>query len=269
MGLLLAVVNASFAQVNGEPLAAAAAQEGIGFQFTTAGSWSQGNVDFLQLSGNLAVQYRRNFRNREDAEGEMRDRAILSARGLLLQLNGAPFADQRLVHLRYTRMANPRLGVDVVAQYENNLLLLLEGRYTVGAALGWQAVDNETWGLHFGLGPLLEHEVRNVDPEGPDPRLMTNPRLVFANRLNVVLVPNELTLSNTLYVEPRVDDPGDILIVDYFALNAPISKALTMNGNLTVRHDSRPPVPVQNTDVTVGWGFTLRLAARPDPHEPH
>ncbi|MEN0067016.1 MAG: DUF481 domain-containing protein [Myxococcota bacterium] len=93
--------------------------------------------------------------------------------------------------------------------------------------------------------------------------------VVLATQVRWVLVPDELTLTETAYIEPRVDDPGDIQVINYFVLTSTITKALSMTGSLTVRHDSRPPLPVERTDVTLSWGLTLRLAARPDPHEPH
>lgn len=266
---LVAWATLAQAQVNTEPLAAAATEEGVGFQFGFNGAWSAGNVSILDLRGDLAFQYRRNFRNREGAENEMRDRLIVSLRGSLLTVNGTQFFDNRLVHGRYTHQFTPRVGLELFSQYENNLLLLLDARITAGTALTLHAIKTPRVGLRLGLGPLLEHEIRNLDPEGPDPLVMTNPRLVWSLGLRAGIVKDRLTLLQTTYFEPRIDIPSDILLVSYTELQAPITKALTMNASLQVRHDTRSPTPLVSTDVRVGWGFRLRLAARPDPHEPH
>ncbi|MEM6927355.1 MAG: DUF481 domain-containing protein [Myxococcota bacterium] len=266
----LASTGIARAQVNAEAIAKSAAQEGAGLQVGLSGAWATGNLSLLDLRGSVAGQYRRDFAT-DDAPGPgwYRDRVILSLRGTYLGVSGTTFFDQRLAHLRATHMFRPRIGFGFVTQYENNLVVLLDARITGGAGLAWVATRGKRLSLWGNLGAVIEHEIRNVDPEGPDARLVTNPRWLAHVSWRLALVPERLFWNQSTYLEPRIDDWGDFFVVAYHELQAPVTKALSMTGQVSVRHDPRRPADLAPTDVRIGWGLRLALAASPDDHEPH
>jgi hypothetical protein len=265
---LLALVLPARAQVNAEDIASAASTEGFGLELRFGGGAQTGNLAMLDLRGGLSVQVRDDFDDGARV-GRLRERFIVDLRGTYLVLGGSPFLDNRLAHLRYTRMATPAVGIDLFGQYQNNLLVRLRARVTGGVSVAFRPVETARVSLRFGVGPMLEHEQRDVVAGSGDEATVFNPRLVAYQGLRVALVPRRLTLDQVTYVEPRFDDPADLLVVSYSELQATVGERFSMGVTLTVRHDSRPPTGVAATDVVAGWRLRLRFAARTDPNEPH
>ena len=259
----------AWGQVNAEALAEKVVDEGVGVDVRLGGAVQSGNVGLLDVRGGVSGQYRRDFPADVRGPHVLRERVIVALRATYLAVDGRPFLDNRLVHLRYTRMASAVVGVDLFAQYQNNLLVLLDARWTAGASFGIQAVSAQRQQLRLGVGPMVEHEIRNVDPEGPDAKRVTNLRGVGFVDWRWAWIPDRLMLLQTAYVEPRVDGPADVLLLSYSELRAPVSAGGSLGITLNVRHDSRPPVGVEQTDVTLGWRVQATFAKGSDPHEPH
>ena len=268
--LSLLVANAAIAQVNNENMAAAVKEQGYGLQLGGGGSFASGNLSSVSLNGSLALQYRTNFEPREDETlPRVKNRAQLSANGSLMTFNSTTFIDRRLVSAGYTHMFSRPVGLDASLQYQNNLLLLLDARFTAAVGPRFVLVHQPRVTVTSGLAALLEREVRNVDPAGPDARLVTNPRAVGWLSWRLGLVPDGLSWMHTLYVEPRVDDVSDQLVVDYNTLEAHVNKTLSMTADLQLRYDSQPPADLARLDVRMSWGLRLRWAVRPDAEQPH
>ena len=258
------------AQVNNENMAAAVHDDGFGVSLSAGGAVIGGNLQMVDLRGSLAVQYRTSFPAREqDEQPWVRDRALINVTGNVLTVAGAPFLDQRLAHIGYNRMLTRRFGLEGAGQYQNNVLLLLEGRWTAAAGIRWIIARGKRGELSTGLAALLEHEVRNVDPEGPDARLVTNYRAVGRLTWRLEVIPDGLSWTHTIYAEPRIDDWRDHLIVDYNTLEAHVNKIVSVTGDLQLRYDSQPPTGVQPLDTRLTWGLRFRFAARPHHEQPH
>ena len=271
---LLMMVSMAFGQVNNERLGQRDGAEGVGVQLGVAGAAASGNLGQFSITGDLAAQYRRYF-PAEDApmtfEGAKWTRSfvLLAASGNYMAFGGQTFVDQRLVTLGVFRALEPRIGVVAVGQYQNNLVLLLDQRWTAMAGLRLRPVERRRFGLSGTLGGLVEHEVRNVLDERPDPRLMTNIRLVGRLTTRIELVPDGLTWRHTLYVEPRVDRWRDLLVLDYHTLEAHANKVISMTVDLQLRYDSEPPGELARLDTRITWGLRFRFAARPDAEPAH
>ncbi|MBX2803665.1 MAG: DUF481 domain-containing protein [Myxococcales bacterium] len=269
LSLLLASV--AVAQVNNENMASAVKDEGYGLQLGGGGSFASGNLSSVSINGSLSVQYRRNFPAEEEEEELpwVKSRALLSASGSLLTFDGLTVIDRRLANLGYTRMLSRRMGLEAAAQYQNNLLLLLDARLTGAVAIRFLFVHRPRLTVSAGLGAMLEHEIRNVDPEGPDARRVTNPRAVGRVSWRVGIIPDGLTWMHTVYAEPRMDRWSDQLIVDYNTLEAHVNKTFSMTADLQLRHDSLPPADLARLDVRLTWGLRFRWAVRPEADQPH
>jgi hypothetical protein len=256
--MILLWITAAWCQVNNEHLASRIERDGLGVGVGVGGAMTGGNLQMLDVHGQLGVQWRRSF---EDGEpGRLRDRASLTASGAYLGLGGVPFLDRRLVTLGATHMFTPRLGVEGGAQYQNDLVLLLTGRWTTGAAMRAVFLRGPRGDLSGGAGFLLEHEDRNVDPQGPDPRFTTTPRLSGRLTWNVVVVPDRLTWRHTVYAEPRVDDWNDLLIVDYHTLEVTVTEVVAMTLDATLRYDALAPAGLSRFDRRLTWSLRFRWA---------
>lgn len=264
------LVGLSFAQVNNENRAEAVQEQGFGLTLGGGGSFSTGNLEAVNLQGALSAAYRSNFEPRDDDKMPwLRSRVMLDATGSLWTLAGTTVVDQRLVTLGGTHMLTRRVGIEGGVQYQNNILLLLDARYTAAVSGRFRIVHRPRLELSAGLGAMVEREVRNVDPEGPDARLVTNPRWIGRVTWRVGIIPDGLTWLHTLYVEPRMDRFSDHLIVDYNTLEAHVNKIVSMTLDLQLRYDSLPPADLAQLDTRFTWGLRFRLAARQEAEQPH
>ncbi|MBX2798686.1 MAG: DUF481 domain-containing protein [Myxococcales bacterium] len=271
MGLVLSLISGlALAQVNNENMAAAVHEEGFGAHLGGGGSLASGNLSSVSLQGELAAQHRSNFPARPgDGLPWVRSRGLFSASGSLMSFAGTTFVDRRLVHAGHTQMLSRRLGLEAGVQYQNNLLLLLDARLTAAVATRLVVVHQPRWGLSVGLGALLEHEVRGVDPEGRDARLVTNPRAVGRISWRLGIIEDGLTWTHTLYAEPRLDRWADQLLVDYHTLEAHVNEVVSMTADLQLRYDSQPPAELARLDTRLSWGLRFRWALRPSTEQPH
>ena len=266
----LLLTTLAVAQVNNENMAAAVKEQGYGLQLGGGGAFASGNLASSSINGSLGVQYRTNFPAQEGEELPwVKTRALLSASGSLLTFGGQALIDNRLVHLGCGHRFTRRVGLEAGVQYQNNLLLLLDARLTAGFGPRVILVQQPRLGLSASLLGLVEHEIRNVDPEGPDARLVTNPRAVGRISWRIGIIPDGLSWMHTLYVEPRVDDFSDQLIVDYNTLEAHVNKVVSMTADLQLRYDSQPPADLVQLDVRLNWGLRFRWAVRPEADQPH
>lgn len=271
MGFVIGLLTGlALGQVNNENLASAVKEEGFGLQLGGGGSLAAGNLSSVSVNGTLALQHRTNFDPHDgDTLPWVRSRSLLQAAGSLLTFEGTAFVDNRLVTLGHSQMLSRRFGLEAATQYQNNILLLLDARLTAAVATRFILFHQSRVSLSAGVGFLLEHEIRNVDPKGPDARLVTNPRAMGRVSWRIALIPEGLSWLHTVYVEPRVDRWSDHLIVDYNTLEAHVNKTVSMTGSLQLRYDRQPPADLAQLDVRVNWGLRFRWAVRPAAEQPH
>lgn len=258
--MLTLLSSLAFAQVNAENLAAAATQDGLGLLAQAGSNLSVGNLDLLDLRADVAVQHRTSFEAEEGEPVFIKDRLIVSLHGAYRTLSGAPILDERLAHVRYTKMLVPRVGVDLFAQAQNDLVLLLQWRLAAGPGVRLVVVESERLGLWGGTGYLAEHEIRNVSP--PDARLVVNHRSTTYLSWRITALPGRLVWLNTGYFQPRLDDPSDIQVLDESALEVTLAQWLSLTTALRLRLDSAPPRPLEPLDLRLTTGLTARLSAR-------
>ena len=231
---------------------------------TGTSALATGNVRYLDLRADGAVQYRTSFAAEAGQPQWLRDRFVLNLHGAFKSVDQVPVFDERLAHLRLTRMFVPHWGAEAFGQYQNDFTLLLERRLVAGAGLRFAIFEEPRLGLWGGTGYMAEDERRLVDPAGPDPVHMLNHRSTtyIASRLG--LVPEKVMWINTIYLQPRLDDPADLQLLDESTLQAAVSKWLTLTMALRLRLDTRAPSTLAPLDIKWTTGFTVRWAAEPD-----
>jgi putative salt-induced outer membrane protein YdiY len=94
---------------------------------------------------------------------------------------------------------------------------------------------------------------------GPDPVYQLNQR--WNNYLTLMALQDteRVSLANTVYVQPRFDDPADTQIFDELSMRVSLDERFSLTLGLTVRYDSRPPRSVETYDVKLTQGFTVVL----------
>jgi hypothetical protein len=259
---LLLAARPVVAQVNTEKLRRANEKEGLSGEASGAFELYRGNLSLLRISAGARAEWQTLFEPDEDGIRARKDLAFLvgdvsfgeRSVGGVSQV----FVSNGFLHARYTRMFVPSFGAEVFGQAQFNEFLLLQGRYLGG--LGARAVlISEPWiEAQLGTGYMLEHERLNVEPPYSSSDL--NHRWTTYLRFALHLVEDRVTIANTAYVQPRLDDFGDHRILSEGELEVSAGAGFSVALGLYLRYDSEPPTPeLKRLDTTFQNRVKLRF----------
>jgi hypothetical protein len=252
----------SAAQLNAETLSERVTAPGLGGGAKSTLAFSSGNVDVLNLSGELMTYFATPHPDAPEhaARFWFRDRVLVYGSAAVGTAKKEQVANEGYAHLRYTRMQWLRVGGEVFAQAQYDEFRLLSRRLLAGAGARVVYVNGPILVGWLGAGSMVEFERRNIapenrPPEGPDPVNVTNHRWANYTTLVATLSPDLLKFVNTVYVQPRWDAFSDIQILAESHLQISIKEHLAITTDLTIRYDSRPPRTVEPLDIRVGNGL--------------
>jgi hypothetical protein len=247
------------AQVNAETLVEAITKPGWGGGGKSTLSFSRGNVNLLEVRGEVATYFATSHPDAPPGSDRFwfRDRILAYGSAGLKTLESQGVANDGFGHLRYTRMHWLRFGSEVFVQAQYDKFRLLRRRLLAGAGVRVVFINLDWLRGWVGTGALIEFERRNIaeenqPPLGPDPVNMTNPRSSSYITLIVPLIRERLSLIATAYVQPRWDRWRDVQVLHEAKLQVKVTGHLSINTDLSVRFDSRPPVTVERTDTRIG-----------------
>lgn len=232
------------AQVNTEKMRALDVN---GFRAAVGGdvAYQSGNADLIEVGANLRFDYRRG-KHYLFLVGEVR----------YGEEDGEAFRDRTFAHLRYNRTLRPWLMVEGFTQVQEDGFKRLQLRTLAGAGLRVRYVDTDRVKVFQGTTPMYEFENLSAADITNHPATVSTVR--WSNYVNVRLRLTEKTfLLNTLYVQPRVDAPDDVRVLDEASLNVALSKHVTLSVVFDLDYDSRPPGTVEDLDVALRNGLTV------------
>lgn len=245
------------AQVNADVLASQVATPGPALGLKGGVALSAGNVNSLVWIGEAAVQYLTLYDDPAGPPPWFRDRVLVFGSARRAAYDGQVEESEGLVHTRYTRMWIPKLGTEVFGQLQYNRFLLLSERTLAGGGVRVDVVHRPGVGVWGGTGAMFEHETLS---DGAESAIARSTSYAAARW---TLTPDRLTLVNTTYFQPRIDDPADLRILEEGRIESKINKVLSLGTELVIRYDSRPPEGVERTDLRFGTTLQLRLSKRP------
>jgi len=257
--ILLALMMPAQAQVNVEPIAAAASAPGWGFTWAGGLGVAAGNTSYVDLSTQSSVYFSTPLDADDPESTDFRDRIILNGNLASRRYDSGKVLDNRFVHLRYTRMQSHHLGFDVFGQVGNDRLLLQNWRILGGLGPRAVLVDTERAGLWLGSGYMIEWEDRAIGDEATDPRFELDHRWTTYITVRLDLLEDRLALVNTAYVQPRFDNFADVQLLDDLQLQITLTDALKWTTSLYLRYDSAPPSELAAGDLRLSNGLKLSL----------
>ena len=260
--LVVVLARSAHAQVNAETLGELVTKPGWGGGGKSTLAFSSGNVDLLEVRGELSSYYATSHPDAPpDAERFwFRHRVLAYGSAGYKRVSDIGVANDGYGHLRYTHMPWLRVGGEVFGQAQYDKFRLLQRRLLFGLGGRFVFANYERFRAWVGSGTLVEVERRNIKPEnqppaGPDPVEMTNWRWSTYVTLLIPIVSEHLSLITTAYVQPRWDAFRDVQILDEARFQLKVTAHLSITTDLSVRFDSRPPRTVERTDVRVGNGL--------------
>lgn len=236
LGLLLPA-DSSALILNTEKERRAEGGEGLSRRLNLSAALRSGNVDLVDFGLGLRLE-----------KWDEHSSWLLIAGGRVAEKDNSTFVQEGQVHVRRNFRSDQRLDPEVFVQLQTNEFADLELRALLGGGARMRLESVEGGSAWLGLGAMIESELLDVDSgSGEDSS-------VSALRLNTYLslsraVGESADFSATVFVQPRVDDPGDLRAMAELVLETRVTERISLDFSLSLEHDSRPPGDVEQTDV--------------------
>ncbi len=249
--LALAVAGAAWpaaarAQINTETMRAFDVD---GFATTLGGDLllESGNSDLFEIGLNARFDYRRDrhytFLRSELRYGEEGD---------------ATFKNRAFGHLRYNHRIRPWLVGEAFTQVQQDGFKLLQLRTLVGGGVRFRYLENERVGVFQGTTPMYEYENLDAGKAVGHPARSSSVR--WSNYVNVRLpLTDNTSFFGTVYVQPRLDDFGDVRVLHDATLAVALTRHLTLRTTFNLSYDSRPPQNIEALDLSLRNGIEVRF----------
>jgi hypothetical protein len=222
--------------VNVQSTLTAQASEGFSGSLDASIDWRTGNTELLVLAGALVGRYRSG-----------KNLIVAIARGEI------GFAlEQRIIgktfeHIRYRRTLTPLLTAETFLQHEIDEFRRLSLRALAGLGPKLDLVRAPGWELSWGVAYMLELE-RLGSVGQPDDGQETLAHRISTYVITRIPLAERLDIVETLYAQPRLDELGDIRILNDLQLVVKVTTRVAFRTSFNLSHDSRPPAGVKKFD---------------------
>lgn len=239
----LAGPTTAAAQVDVQPLSREAPPEGISGSLNANLSAQTGNTDFAQLGISGRV-YR--------VEGPVT--TMIVGNGGLGFVGRSRFSSSGLFHYRKTYRHSTWIWPEWYGQANYDRSQLLKFRMLVGAGAR-TPVSTGRWG-EIGAGQSLMLENERLDLPDTASHAQRTTAVRSSTFFSFRLVADQLVVTSTSYIQPRLDDFGDVRVLHDLSLGTPVTDRLAMTVSFDMRYDSGPPDGLAALDARLRTGLT-------------
>ena len=238
--------DAQIVNVQGQ-LAKPPEKDGVTGQAELKLEWREGNNEFFDVGGAGSVLYRR---------GRLLGLAL--ARGEYGNAgDGVEIARKAFEHLRARVTIDCRWRWEAFAQHEYDKFRRLSVRAIAGTGPALQIVNEARVGLLAGVAYLLEYERLGTDADKTD-----SGRRTVVSRASTYVTGTEqigggVSIAQTVYVQPRLDDPGDVRVLGELSVTSKLSKRIALTDGFTIAYDRKPPVDIRRYDTQLKVGLLV------------
>ena len=207
--------------------------------------WRTGNTEYLSVRGTGSVSWR--------FDRHLMLALVLAEHGVS---NGQVTLAHLFEHLRYRFHWTALLRPEAFGQHEIDYFRRLQLRALLGAGLRLVAFEGKDRLLAFGAALMLEREVLRNDGL-PDAGQATSDVRVSSYALLRVGLMENVNLVETVYVQPRVDRPSDLKLLEETTLQLKVNALLAVNVAFNLDWDTAPPATVKPLDTQVVSSLVL------------
>jgi putative salt-induced outer membrane protein YdiY len=230
--------------VNVQSILTTEAEEGLSGSVTGSLDWRTGNTDLLLLSVAPVASYR-------------------SGDHLFVTLIKGEFgesADERIIfrsfeHLRYRYSITDRVLGEAFAQHTFDEFKRLRLRALFGAGPNFTLVTRDKLTVSLGLAYMLEYEELSddgaIDAGETDLAHRASTYLTGAYELD-----DRVQLVNTVYAQPRLNDPADMRVLDESQLVVKLTEKVSLKTSFIVAYDRAPPADIERLDTALKTAIT-------------
>ncbi|MBA3539641.1 MAG: DUF481 domain-containing protein [Deltaproteobacteria bacterium] len=208
--------------------------------------WREGNNSLFDISGTGTVLAKQG-------------RVLLLglARGGYGKSRGFVLTRKSFEHVRARVTLDCRWKWEAFGQHEFDQFKRLTLRAIVGTGPALQIIDRKTVGLLAGAAYLYSYERLDQRAGTIDAGVR-----FFEHRASLYLTGRQLlgenaTLIQTIYVQPRIDDPGDVRVLGELALISKLSTRIALTNGFTIAYDRTPPDQIRRFDTELKVGIIV------------
>jgi hypothetical protein len=241
----LRLADAQIVNVQGQ-LAKPPDKNGVTGQVELKLDWREGNNPFFDVGGGGAVLVRH-------------DRYLILGivRGEYGSSRGLTLARKTFEHARIRYSIDCRWKWEAFLQHEFDAFRRLSIRTVGGTGPAFQIVDDKRVAVLAGAAYLFEFEDLDTRPGTIDAGEHS-----FAHRGSVYITGTELlgegaSIVQTVYVQPKLDDPGDFRILAEASVTSKLSKRIALTDGLAVAYDRTPPDGIKRYDTQLKVGVIV------------
>ena len=171
----------------------------------------------------------------------------------IVNAGGENFNNSGFGHFRYNRKLNPTMRLELFTQIQYNSVTKLNTRLLSGVGLRFKLSQYESAKIYWGITGMHEYEILTA-PE------IVNKDVRLSSYLTFTLLPVEtISLQNTTYIQPLIDDFNDFRFSNNTLLNFGITENLKFVTTFSFLFDSHPPLDIPRVNYQVKNGITYRF----------
>ena len=218
LALLCALAGAGHAQIVNVQgaLANAPAEDGAAGQLEGKLAWREGNSSLFDVAGAGSVLIRR---------GPVLWLAL--ARGEYGESRGLTLTRKSFEHTRARIELDDHWRWEVLAQHEYDQFRRLSLRALVGTGPAFRFIDDPALYVLAGAAYLFEYERLDTRPGTLDAGVRTTDHRASIYLTGRELLPSGVSVVETLYAQPRLNDPSDLRLLGELAVVSKLSGSVS------------------------------------------
>ncbi|HWU87729.1 MAG TPA: DUF481 domain-containing protein [Kofleriaceae bacterium] len=222
-------------------------RDGVTGQLELKLEWREGNNTFFDVGGDGSVLLRRgHLLALAIARGEYGNAA-----------GGVAIARKTFEHLRARVTLDCRWRWEAFAQHEYDGFRRLSVRLVTGTGPALQLVNQPHVAVLAGAAYMLEVERLDTRPGTIDAGLGT-----ISSRASFYATGTEdlgasSAIVQTVYVQPRLGDPGDLRLLGELSVTSKLSKRFALTDGFVVAYDRTPPDGIRRYDTQLKLGLLV------------
>jgi putative salt-induced outer membrane protein YdiY len=203
---------------------------------------ARGNTEYLEFAGGASLQF---------VSERHRVRGFTNAS--VRRASGEKIAESVTTHLRHNYRLTPAFSTLVFLQHSSDPFRRIDSRTLAGAGTRIDLVREEAWEGSIGFSAMYEGESFTDDPSGLHQEEFRGSFFASA----VGRVTETLRLDLSAFYQPLFSDWGDDRLFIASTMRVDVVGELDLVVRFDLQRESRPPVGVEPTDLSLSTGFVL------------
>ena len=208
--------------------------------------WREGNLPLFDIGATSSLLVRR---------GRVVGLAI--ARGEYGASGGLTFKRRTFEHVRVRATLDCRWRWEAFAQHELDGIRRLAVRALTGTGPALQVVNTKNVSLLAGASYLFEYEQfdRRTGASDAGQREIAHRASLYVTGQQKI--GDSAAFIETLYVQPRIDEPRDLRLLGELTVTKKLSKRIALTDGLVIAYDHTPPEGVKRYDLQLRIGVLI------------